>query len=328
LRRSFTDEKNGEKMEKKVIALMGPTAVGKTPLAIELAKKFNAEIICVDSIAVYREFTVASAKPSQAEQTAVRHHLIDVADPREPFSAGDFCRRATEAAADMEKRGKNVLLVGGSGLYFRAFFNGMFEIHHQDLNIKEELEQKLRTEGIVALYNELKKADPETALTVHPNDSYRIVRGLEVYYTTGRKFSEYKTNFQSLKSAKSSRFEVLKIGLNLPRPEIHRRISLRTEKMIKGGLLDEVSHLLKKYPVTCKPFQSVGYKEAVSFLKKETATGEASSFFQNELATEIDQKTRTLARRQITWFRSEPGMRWFEPDTRKIEQAIEDFLAI
>ncbi len=305
---------------------MGPTAVGKTPLAIELAQKFNAEIICVDSIAVYREFTVASAKPSEAEQMAVRHHLIDVADPREPFSAGDFCRKAWRTVSEIEKRGKRILMAGGSGLYFRAFFNGMFKIPEKDLKIKESLQEKLKTKGTSYLYNELKCCDPETALGIHPNDSYRVVRGLEVYYTTGRKFSEFKTNFQSLKSA---RFEALKIGLNLPRPELHRRISLRTEKMLGEGLLDEVSHLMAKYPIECKPFQSVGYKEALSFLKKETATEQASSFFQNELATEIDQKTRALARRQLTWFRSEPGIRWFEPhESPKIEQAIKDFLAI
>lgn len=305
---------------------MGPTAVGKTPLAIELAQKCNAEIICVDSIAVYREFNIGVAKPSHAQREMALHHLIDIVDPIEPFSAGDFCRKAYEAISEIENRGKCIFLAGGSGLYFRAFFNGMFEIPERDLKIKESLEEKLRTNGIAYLYNELKSCDPETASGIHSNDSYRIVRGLEVYYTTGRKFSEYRTHFQNLKPA---RFEILKVGLNLPRPELHKRISLRTEKMLKEGLLDEVSYLMEKYPLDCKPFQSVGYKEAVSFLQKETATKKASSFFQNELATEINQKTRALARRQITWFRSEPGIRWFEPhESFKIEQAIKDFLAI
>lgn len=305
---------------------MGPTAVGKTPLAIELAQKMNAEIICVDSIAVYREFNIGVAKPSHAQREMASHHLIDVIDPTDLFSAGDFCKRATEAIRDIEKRGKNVLLAGGSGLYFRAFFNGMFEIPERDLKIKELLEEKLKTNGIAYLYNELKDCDPETASGIHPNDSYRIVRGLEVYYTTGRKFSEYKKKHQAAAGASlvSGKCEILKIGLDLPRPELHKRISLRTEKMLKEGLLEEVSYLMEKYPLNCKPFQSVGYREAVSFLQKETAAN-----FQNELVTEINQKTRALARRQITWFRSEPGIRWFEPhESCKIEQTIKDFLAI
>ncbi|MEK7791033.1 MAG: tRNA (adenosine(37)-N6)-dimethylallyltransferase MiaA [Deltaproteobacteria bacterium] len=307
---------------------MGPTAVGKTPLAIELAQKCNAEIICVDSIAVYREFNIGVAKPSHVQREMALHHLIDIVDPIEPFSAGDFCKRATDAMRDIEKRGKNVLLVGGSGLYFRAFFNGMFEIPERDLKIKESLEEKLIKNGIAYLYNELKDCDPETALVIHPNDSYRIVRGLEVYYTTGRRFSEYRKEHQT-SHLKSERFEMLKIGLDLPRSELHQNISMRTEKILNEGLLEEVSYLMKKYPLNCKPFQSVGYKEAVSFLQKETAAKKASSFFQNELATEINQKTRALARRQLTWFRREPDIRWFEPDeSRKIEQAIKDFLAI
>jgi len=282
---------------------MGPTAVGKTPLAIELAERIDAEIICVDSIAIYRDFNIATAKPSAAETERVSHYLIDIIDPVESFSAGDFCREAKKAMEEIRKRGKNILLVGGSGLYFRALFNGMFEIPRKDFRIKEKLEEKIKSVGIHNVYEELKELDPETADVIHRNDRYRILRALEVYYTTGKRFSEFKKEHR-LKLTQGP--VILKIGLNLPREELYKRISERTDQMFKNGLLDEVSSLLKKYPPACKPFQSVGYKEANSFFLK----GEASV---EELKEEICQKTRALARRQLTWFRSEEGLQWFEP---------------
>lgn len=328
---------------------MGPTAVGKTRLAVDLAQKIDAEIVCVDSIAVYRDFNVASAKPSETERRMVRHHLIDIVDPREPFSAGDFCRGAAEAMAEIQKRGKNILLVGGSGLYFRALFQGMFEIPDKDFKVKGKLEEKMKNEGIHSVYEELKEVDPETAAAIHPHDRYRILRALEVYYTTGKRFSEFKREhlnsgtqyfFGKEKSIVSPN---LKIGLNLPREELHQKISERTDQMFKNGLLEEVSLLLKKYPVSCKPFQSVGYKEAAARVAlagggsrrphvRRTAegnlpaTGPASL---DELKEQIRQKTRALARRQLTWFRSEPDLRWFEPLERDgIERLVKGFLAI
>lgn len=316
---------------KKMVALMGPTAVGKTPLAIELAQKFNAEIICVDSIAVYRDFNIASAKPSAEEQQKIAHHLIDIAHPTELFSAGDFCGAATKAMEAIEKCRKNIFLAGGCGLYFRALFNGMFEIPEKNLKIKEKLEERIKTKGISSIYNELKDVDPDSAAEIHPHDRYRVLRALEVYYTTGKRFSEFKkehrchsrgisTKIPRAFGPRNDGLEVLKIGLNLPRQQLHQKISERTDQMFKKGLLEEVTSLLEKYPSTCKPFQSVGYKEVVSFLD------EARSAIR-DLKEQINQKTRALVRRQLTWFRAERELQWFEPSqTDKIENLVQSFL--
>lgn len=303
---------------KKIVALMGPTAVGKTPLAIELAQKIDAEIVCIDSIAVYRDFNIASAKPSALEQERIPHHLIDIVHPIEPFSAGDFCRAARDAMEMIEKRGKNILLAGGSGLYFRALFNGMFAIPQKDFKIKEKLEEKIKIEGIYYVYKELKELDPDSADAIHPHDRYRILRALEVYYTTGKRFSEFKKEHKSVIQNK-----ILKIGLHLPRETLCQRISERTDQMFKKGLLEEVSSLLKKYPVTCKPFQSVGYKEVVSYVISRPG----GSRNLTELKEQVSQKTRALVRRQLTWFRSERELQWFEPSqTDEIENLVQSFL--
>lgn len=308
-----------------MVALMGPTAVGKTPLAIELAQKFNAEIICVDSIAIYRDFNIASAKPSAEQQQRVAHHLIDIAYPTELFSAGDFCREAIKAMEAIEKCRKNILLAGGCGLYFRALFNGMFEIPEKNLKIKEKLEERIKTEGICSIFNELKEIDPDSATTIHPHDRYRILRALEVYYTTGKRFSDFKNEHKPVIAKDLS---VLKIGLHLPREALHQRILERTDQMFKKGLLEEVSSLLKKYPPTCKPFQSVGYKEVVSYvIPRPAATRGEGARNLTELKEQINQKTRALVRRQFTWFRSERKLQWFEPSqTDKIEKWIRSFL--
>lgn len=298
----------------KIIVVIGPTAVGKTALSIELAKAFDGEIVCVDSLLVYRDFNIGTAKPMVEERQGVFHHLIDIVDPTETFTAGDFRRRALDSISEIQSRGKRVFLVGGSGLYLKALSEGMFSVPPISPSIKTMLIERLEKEGALALHRELKTIDPQSAEAVHPHDHYRILRSLEVYYGTGKPFSEYKREHQ-IRKERGMSFEMIKIGLHLPRLPLHERIYLRTLEMLQKGLIEEVQRLKEKYPISAKPFQSVGYKETLLHIK--------GTFTQEALQEKITQETRLLAKRQMSWFRSDSEVRWFHPDqTEQIRMTI------
>lgn len=297
-----------------MIALVGPTAVGKTKLSIELAQKFNAEIVCADSLVVYRDFNIGTAKPSCEDRKAVPHHVLDFVVPTESFTAHDFCEAATAAIADIQKRGKNIFLVGGSGLYLKALTQGMFNAPPSDPHIRQELEDVL-SQDPKALYEELCRVDGETAQAIHPHDHYRILRALEVYRMTGKPFSQYhKEHVPENPWAK----KIVKIGLTLDRKILYQKIEERTAQMLRKGIVEEVQSLQKKYPLSCKPFKSVGYKETLQFLNHEIT--------QEELGSRINQATRQLAKGQWTWFRADPEIEWFLPTDSKISHKIAELL--
>lgn len=298
----------------KIIVVIGPTAVGKTALSIELAKAFDGEIVCVDSLLVYRDFNIGTAKPMVEERQGVFHHLIDIVDPTETFTAGDFRRRALDSISEIQFRGKRVFLVGGSGLYLKALSEGMFSVPPISPAIKMMLIERLKNEGALALHRELKTIDPQSAEAIHPHDNYRILRSLEVYYGTEKPFSEYKREHQ-IRKERGMSFEMIKIGLHLPKLLLHERIYLRTLEMLQKGLIEEVQRLKEKYPISAKPFQSVGYKETLLHIK--------GTFTQEALQEKITQETRLLAKRQMSWFRSDSEVRWFHPDqTEQIRMTI------
>ncbi len=300
-----------------IIAIVGPTAVGKTKLSLELAKEFNAEIVCVDSVVVYRDFNIGTAKPTLEEQNAIPHYCINIANPTDLFTAYDFCEAAIQAIDKIQKKKKHIFLVGGSGLYFKALTLGMFEAPPSDPKIREGLENRL-SQDPQALYEELCRVDSKTAKAIHPNDHYRILRALEVYQMTGKSFSQYQKDHLQDKKKNFGIKDLVKIGLSMDRLELHQAIEQRTAYMLEAGLIEEVQGLQKKYPVECKPFKSVGYKETLQFLAHEMT--------REELSQKITQATRQLAKGQLTWFRADPKIQWFLPGDSAIHHKIAKLL--
>jgi len=286
----------------RVAALVGATAVGKTAVALALAASLGCEIVNADSLQVYRELDIGTAKPSLEERAQVAHHLIDVADPPEMFDAARFCREGRAVLEDLRRRGVPPLVVGGTGLYLKALLRGLFAEGEPAPGVRERVRQELEALGLAVLYQRLTHLDPATASRLHPHDTYRIVRALEVMAATGRPLSEWidAHRFQD------APYEVLKLGLELEREELYRRIELRVEVMLEQGWLDEVEGLLTRYPPTLKPLQALGYRHLINYL-----TGRWSW---EEALTLLTRDTRRYAKRQRTWFGADPAVRWFHPD--------------
>jgi tRNA dimethylallyltransferase len=302
-----------------LVVILGPTAVGKSELAIELAQKFVLEIINADSMQIYRGMDIGSAKPSLKERSLVTHHLIDIKDPDEEFSAAQFKEEAKSRITSLAQENKLTLVVGGTGFYIRALAKGLFPAPSADLRLREELKEKEKTRGKWTLYRELEKVDPKAASTIHPNDTFRIIRALEIFYLTGTPISQQQKKHQF----KDSHFKALKIGLMRDRSEIYHRIEQRVDNMIKGGLVDEVKQLLNRgYSPTIKPFQSLGYKQILGYLQGSLSMDEAVRL--------IKRNTKRYAKRQLTWFRKDPDIRWFTlpHQTSEIRDTIKKFLKI
>ena len=298
----------------RVAALVGPTAVGKTAVALALARSLGAEIVNADSLQVYRELDIGTAKPSLEERGQAAHHLIDVADPTEMYDAARFCREGREVLDDLRRRGAPPLVVGGTGLYLKALLRGLFAEGEPAPGVREEVRRELEDLGLAALYQRLEQLDPATAARLHPHDTYRIVRALEVVAATGRPLSE----FIEAHRFKDAPYEVLKLGLEVDREELYRRIELRVEVMLEQGWLDEVEGLLTRYPPTLKPLQALGYRHLINFL-----TGRWSW---DEALTLLTRDTRRYAKRQLTWFGSDPEVRWFHPDqVEEMAAALAEF---
>jgi tRNA dimethylallyltransferase len=290
------------KEKPRVAALVGPTAVGKTAVALALAAGLGAEIVNADSLQVYRELDVGTAKPTREERAQVPHHLIDVADPPESYDAARYCREGREVLNDLRRRRVAPLVVGGTGLYLKALLRGLFAEGEPQTGVRDRVRQELAALGLPVLYARLIHLDPATASRLHPHDTYRIVRALEVIAATGKPLSEFiqAHRFQDVP------YEVLKLGLMLPREELYRRIELRVEVMLAQGWLDEVERLLSHYPPTLKPLQALGYRHLINYL-----TGRWSW---EEALTLLARDTRRYAKRQLTWFASDPEIRWFHPE--------------
>ena len=302
-----------------LVIIQGPTAVGKSEMAFELAQKFSMEIINADSMQVYRGMDIGSAKPSRKERHVVTHHLIDIKDPDEEFSAAQFKNEAGNIIFTLAQESKYALVVGGTGFYIRALTNGLFPAPSADLKLRKELKEKEKTHGKWYLYKELEKIDVKAASNIHPNDTFRIIRALEVFYLTGKPISEQQKKHQF----KHTYFNVLKIGLLRERKDIYHRIEERVDKMIQRGLLDEIKQLLERgYPSTIKPFKSLGYKQMLSFIHGELSLDEAVAL--------IKRNTKRYAKRQLTWFRKDSEIKWFHLPEQSfaIGEAIRKFLKI
>ena len=293
----------------RVAALVGATAAGKTAVALALAQSCGAEIVNADSLQIYRELDIGTAKPTQEERALAPHHLIDVADPPEPYDAARYCREGRAVLDDCFRRGAPALVVGGTGLYLKALLSGLFAEGEPPAGVRERLRREMGALGLPALYQRLLHLDPATASRLHPHDTYRIVRALEVMAATGKPLSGFINahRFQDMP------YEVLKLGLMLPREELYRRIDLRVELMLEAGWLDEVEGLLRRYPPDLKPLQALGYRHLINYL-----TGRWSW---DEALTWLTRDTRRYAKRQFTWFGSDPEIRWFHPE--QVEEMAE-----
>jgi tRNA dimethylallyltransferase len=293
----------------KIIILCGPTAVGKTSAAMSLARVFNIHIVNADSMQVYRYMDIGTAKPTPEEQRQVPHHLIDIVNPDESFDAAQYAKQARRIIEKLDKNHITPLVVGGTGLYIKALVHGLFEAAPSDVNIRRRLKQELDGFGAAAMYARLKAIDPQTASHLHPNDTHRILRAVEVYETSGKSISAHHEEHRF----SDQPYRVLKIGLKMDRKRLYQRIDARVEEMIKGGLLDEVQKLLALgYDRGLKPMQSIGYRQVIDFLQGRMPWAEAMH--------SLKQDTRRYAKRQMTWFKKDPEILW--KDSVDIEEMI------
>lgn len=288
----------------KIIVVCGPTASGKSELAVRLAQKLNAEIVNADSMQIYRGLDIGTAKPTSRQQAEIRHHLIDVVDPDQLFSAADYSKYADEAISEIISRQKRVIVVGGTGLYIRALVHGLVDSPGGTDELRQSLHDEAAIVGNSAMLERLRLVDPPLAETLHPNNLIRIIRALEVYHLTGIPLSQHQSEHRFA----SCRYEALQIGISVERSELYRRINARVDLMLDQGLVREVSKLLDAgYGPDLKAMRSIGYKEVVSQIRGELSGAEA--------ARVIKQNTRRYAKRQCTWFKADQNILWFEyPD--------------
>ncbi|MCL5123265.1 MAG: tRNA (adenosine(37)-N6)-dimethylallyltransferase MiaA [Deltaproteobacteria bacterium] len=303
-------------MKPKIIILAGPTASGKTRVALELARRFSAAIVSADSIQIYRFMDIGSAKPSIEERQQIPHFMIDIRYPDEDFSAGDYVNEARSIIRKIVEKSMVPLVSGGTGLYIRLLRGGIADLPRADLNLRSRLLQICEKEGIQALTARLETVDPSAAKNIGPNNLVRILRALEVFELTGRPFSE----LQRKHAFRDCPYNALYLGLNPEREKLYQAIDDRVDSMMTSGLLDEVRYLHGLgYGAELKPLQSIGYRHAGTVLAGHATLLEATELMKRD--------TRHYAKRQLTWFRSEPDLRWFDPqESSTIGVEVDNFL--
>ena len=292
--------------KQKVIVICGPTASGKTALSIELAKKINGEIVSCDSMQIYKEMDIGTAKPTKEEMQEIPHYMINTIFPNERYSVADYKKDAKKAIREIIKKGKVPIIVGGTGLYVDSL---IYEIEYPDIKFDEkyrqELEEQVQKDGLEKLYNKAKKIDPEAMLKISSNDKKRILRVLEIYKATGKT----KTEQERKSREKEPEFDYLVYGLNMPREKLYERINLRVDIMIKQGLIKEVEEIYKKYNEFPTAMQGLGYKEVVEYLEGHLT--------KEKMIEKIKQETRRYAKRQMTWFRKNKQTIWLDTENTK-----------
>jgi tRNA dimethylallyltransferase len=301
----------------QLVILLGPTGAGKSRLAIELAEEFGGEIISADSMQVYRYMDIGTAKPTPEEQKRVRHHLIDLVTPDQPFHAGLYRILARKAIDQVSQDGMAIWVVGGTGLYLKTLTQGLFTSPRIDPSIRERLKRDAAEKGGDLLYRHLERVDPETASSLHPHDLFRIVRALEVFESTGIPISSFREQHRFNERP----YHTLKIGLEMNRERLYHRIEQRVDRMIERGLLEEVRGLIEMgYGPELKPMKSLGYKQMVQFLSNEIGWVEA--------VRQMKRDTRHYAKRQWTWFRADPEVHWRDEfaSREEIFEEVKSFL--
>jgi tRNA dimethylallyltransferase len=287
---------------KALIAILGPTATGKSALGIALAEKFNGEIINCDSTAVYRGFDIGTDKVPMAERRGIPHHLIDIADPTDEYTAAQFGRDAAAVIADIHARGKLPILVGGTGFYYRALTRGLFPGPGKDAELRERLEAIARKKGVEHLHRMVARVDPASGARIQPRDLKRLVRALEVYFQTGKPLTAH---FDDTVSPLPADVTVGAVALRMPAQWLADRLAQRVDAQFDAGLVDEIRALLASgVPPTARPFGGLVYRQAMEYLKGVRSEAETRAL--------IAQENRKYARRQLIWFKKEPNLEWFD----------------
>ena len=285
----------------KVIVICGPTASGKTSLSVELAKKCNGEIISADSMQIYKEMNIGTAKVTLEEMQGIKHYMIDIVSPTERYSVAEFKVQAEKAIEEILKKGKTPIIAGGTGLYVNSL---IYNIQYNDIKIDEEyrkyLEERVEKEGLQSLYEEAKKIDFEAMKSISKNDQKRILRVLEMYHQTGKT----KTELEKESRKEEVKYDYKVYAINWEREELYERINKRVDIMIEQGLIEEVENLLKKYNKFPTAMQGLGYKEVVEYLDKKIT--------KEEMIEKIKMETRRYAKRQITWFKKIENVKWIQ----------------
>ena len=283
-----------------IICIVGPTASGKSALAVELAKEYHGEVVSCDSMQVYRRMDIGTAKPTREEMQGIPHHMIDVAEPDEDFSVSRYCRLATPIVDDIVSRGKTAIIVGGTGLYMDSLIRGNDFAPFPSTGQRERLEAQADTAGMDAMLEWLRSVDPEAAARLHPSDRKRIIRALEVYLETGETITAHNRRTQTL----PPRYAPLWLGVDFAeRAELYRSIEQRVDRMLELGLVEEIKDLLASgVPETATSMQAIGYKEFVSALDCRCTIEEATA--------DVKQASRHYAKRQLTWFRRNREINW------------------
>ncbi|HEY1730469.1 MAG TPA: tRNA (adenosine(37)-N6)-dimethylallyltransferase MiaA [Terriglobales bacterium] len=289
------------KAEPLLVAILGPTASGKSALAVTLAQRFDGEIVSCDSVAVYRHFEIGTAKPSAQQRALVPHHLLDVAEPEQPFTAGEYSRQARASIREIAQRGRLPIVVGGTGLYLRALLDGLFPGPERSEELRERLRARVEVHGSAHLHRILQRLDPMAAQKIHANDAAKLIRAIEVCLASRSRMSELWRQRDPLRG-----YRILRIGLSPDRQELYQRINARAQQMFDDGLIEETKALVDRYGgrKQATALDSLGYRQAGQFLRGELSREEAIAAAQ--------QGHRNYAKRQMTWFRREPEVRWLD----------------
>lgn len=308
-------------MPPKILVICGPTASGKTALAVELALRHRGEVVSADSMQIYRRMDIGTAKPTREEMGGVPHHMLDVADPEEDFSVARYVDMAAKCVDDILSRGKLPILAGGTGLYIDSLLSGRtFAPFQPDSPLRGQLEEQLRREGGAAMLSRLAQVDPDSAARLHPNDEKRIIRALEVYQSTGKTITQHNLETRAI----PPRYDALTLALAFEqREDMWSRIDRRVDQMMDQGLVDEVQRLLDSgVPAKCTAMQAIGYKEMAAALLSH---GDVSAG-----AEEVKLRSRQYAKRQLTWFRRNRAARWLlwgrEPDFAAALQTSTEYM--
>lgn len=290
----------------EAVAILGPTAVGKSDLGLRLAERFDGEIVSADALQIYRGFDIGTAKPPREVRRRVPHHLLDILSPEEAFSAGEFARRAGRVLEEIQGRGRVALILGGSGLYLRALLDGISPIPPIECRVREQVQDRLVRSGLEPLRRQLEAVDPVTAARLGRGDTQRITRALEVVLSTGKPLSVWLEEDPSGRGP----IQALRIGLTLPRAVLYDRISVRVRRMIRDGWVDEVRDLLRRgLSVELPAFQAIGYRQLAAHVRGELSLEEA--------VASTARATCRYAKRQLTWFRKQEGVTWFSAEDRE-----------
>ncbi|MFW5991755.1 MAG: tRNA (adenosine(37)-N6)-dimethylallyltransferase MiaA [Halanaerobiaceae bacterium] len=301
-----------------LVVIAGPTAAGKTNISLKIARRINGEIISADSMQIYRGMDIGTAKVSRRERALVKHHMIDIINPDHKFSVADFQERVERLIPEIINRGNLPLMVGGTGLYIKAVVEGfLFPEMKKDPDLRKKLQKKAESYGREHVHNMLKEIDPVSADKIHPNDLRRTIRAIEVYRQTGQTMSYFKR----VQEEKPDRYYTLMFGLTREREELYERINKRVDLMLEEGLIEEVKELLNKgYDISSTALQGLGYKEIISYIKGEYGLQEAVRILKRD--------TRHFAKRQISWFKRDSDIIWFNLSRKKQENIINKIVTL